>query len=322
MSPATLYAYDPEDLSQEIYSSDEAANGRDQLAAVSRFTVPTVANGKVYLATGSSVSVFGLFDPPHLANLSSRAQVGTADNVLIAGFIVQGSAPRTLVVRGIGPSLEVSGSELAGALPDPMVELFDSSGTMIALNDNWMDSPQKDEIIGAQLAPGNPLESAIFATLDPGAYTAVMRGVNGATGVGLVELYDVSAAQNSTLVNFSSRGMVGTGDNVMIGGVIVAGVAPQKVIIRALGPDLADSGVAGPLADPTLELHDVNGVLLASNDNWRSDQETDIAGSGLQPGNDLDAAIIETLPASGYTAVVRGASGTTGVALLEAYALR
>ena len=202
-----------------------------------------------------------------------------------------------------------------------MLELHDSAGAVIATNDNWGDSPQKDEISAAGLAPTNSLEAAILITLDPGSYTVILRGQNNSTGIGLVELYDISEVPNTTLRNLSARGLVGTGDDALIGGLIVAGVAPQNVILRAIGPDLASGGVSGSLADPTLELHDGNGVLLQSNDNWRSDQEAEIIATGLAPADDLDAAIVDTLAPGSYTTIVRGAAGSSGIALVESYAL-
>jgi hypothetical protein len=179
------------------------------------------------------------------------------------------------------------------------------------------------------LQPTNDLESAIIATLPASpagiGYTAIMSGVNNTTGLGLVEVYDLDPAADSKLANISTRGLVQTDSGVMIGGVIVVGAEPQKVIVRAIGPALESAGVAGALQDPTLELHDGNGALLLSNDNWRSSQEAEIMATGLQPTNDLESAIVTTLPASptgiGYTAIVRGANESSGVALVEFYAL-
>jgi hypothetical protein len=316
-----LFAYDPNDLSHQFYNSTTVADGRDDFGAGAKFAVPTIANGKVYVGTNGSVTVFGLFNPPRFGNISTRAHIGTGENVLIGGFIIQGNAPRKLVIRGIGPSIKVNGSPLAGTLQDPVLELHDNAGTVISMNNNWGDSPQATEISAAGLAPNDSRESAILMTLNPGTYTAVVRGVSSSTGVGLVEIYDLSAP-NSTLVNLSSRGVVGTGDDVLIGGLIVVGVAPQNVILRAIGPDLAASGIGGSLSDPTLELRDANGAVLAFNDNWRTNQEAEISATGLAPSNDKDAAILRTLPAANYTAIVRGAAGSTGVALVEAYALR
>ncbi len=321
---ALLHAYDADDVSNEIYNSSQASGGRDEFGAGFKFIVPTVANAKVYVASQDRIGVFGLFNPPHLANISARAQIGTGENVLIGGFIIQGNATHLLVIRGIGPSISVNGTPLAGTLQDPVLDLYNSAGALIATNDNWGDSAAKSEISALGLAPTDARESAILVTLSPGSYSAIVRGAGDSTGIGLVELYDVTAvtgAPISTLPNLSARGFVGTGDDALIGGLIVGGIASQNVILRAIGPDLASSGVSGSLANPTLELHDGNGVLLAYNDDWRNDQETEIIATGLQPGSDLDAAIVEMLPPGSYTTVVRGASDATGTALVETYTL-
>ncbi len=192
----------------------------------------------------------------------------------------------------------------------------DSTGILVASNDNWKDSPNKQEIIDTTIAPTNDLESAILATLEPGAYTAIMRGVNDTTGIGLVEAYDLDPTVDSMLANISTRGLVQTGDNVMIGGFIILGEQSQEVIVRAIGPSLP---VAGKLADPSLELHDQDGALIASNDDWRSDQEAQIIATAIPPSNDKESAILATLIPAAYTAIVRGADSTTGIALVEVY---
>ncbi len=145
-----------------------------------------------------------------------------------------------------------------------------------------------------------------------------MRGANNTTGVGLLEVYDLDSGIGPNLLNISTRGLVETNDKVMIGGVIVHGAQPQTVIARALGPSLE---VMNTLADPTLELHDQNGALIASNDNWRSDQESEIEATTLAPTNDNESAIVATLTPAPYTAIVQGANATSGVALVEIYAL-
>jgi hypothetical protein len=220
-------------------------------------------------------------------------------------------------VRAIGPSLS-----LIGVLADPILELRDSSGGLIASNDNWRIGGHEAEIIATGIPPSNDLESAIVATLaaNSSAYTAIVRGVNNGTGIGLVEAYDLDRTVDSKLANISTRGFVETGDNVMIGGLIVAGQGPGflKVIVRAIGPSLP---VPGALADPTLELHDGNGAVIASNDNWRSDQEAEIIATTIPPSNDLESAIVRNLTPGNYTAIVRGVNNTTGVALVEAYGL-
>jgi hypothetical protein len=181
-----------------------------------------------------------------------------------------------------------------------------------------MDAPNRQAIIDTMIPPSNDLESAILMELSPGAYTAIVRGANSATGIALVEAYDLASASDSTLANISTRGLVQTTDNVMIGGFIMLGTNAEQVLVRAIGPSLP---LTGSLGDPMLELHDANGGLLASNDNWRDTQETEIAATGLPPSNDLESAIVETLAPNLYTAIVRGTNGATGVALIEIYNL-
>ncbi len=268
-----------------------------------------------------------------LGNISTRGLVGTGDNVLIGGFIITGTQPKEVIVRAIGPSLAVNGVPLAGRLLNPTLALNGPNG-LIASNDNWQDDPvQAAEIIATGIPPTDNLESAIVATLPASptgiGYTAVMSGVNNTTGIGLVEAYDLDRTVDSTLANISTRGLVQTGDNVMIGGLIALGTGSQKVLVRAIGPSLANvvPPVADVLADPVLELYDSNGTLLAMNDNWQDDpvQAAEIIATGIPPTNVKESAIVATLPASptgiGYTAIVQGANGTTGVALVEIYAL-
>ena len=254
--------------------------------------------------------------PSVLGNVSTRLAVGTDDNVLIGGFIITGNDFKKVIVRAIGPSLSAFGVQ--GALADPTLDLFSSSGQSLVSSDNWMDAPNRQEISDSNFAPGNDLESAVLMELSPGAYTAIVRGVNNTTGVALVEAYDLGGAVDSKLANISTRGLVQTGGNVMIGGFIMLGTDAQKVLVRAIGPSLP---LAGTLADPMLELHDANGVLLASNDNWRDTQEADIAATGIPPPKDAESAILEPLAPAAYTAIVRGKNETTGVALVEIYAL-
>jgi hypothetical protein len=249
-------------------------------------------------------------------NISTRLRVETGDNVLIGGFIIPGTQPKRIIVRAIGPSLS---SFFPGALANPLLELRDSSGGLILSNDNWR-SDQEAEIIATMIAPSDDLESAIVATLpaNESAYTAIVRGVDGGTGIGVVEAYDLNQAVDSKLANISTRGLVQTGDNVLIGGMIVLGQNSLRVIVRAIGPSLT---VVGALGDPTMELRDGNGALLAANDNWRSDQETEIIATTIPPSNDLESAIVRNLAPGNYTAIVRGVNGTTGVAVVEAYGL-
>ena len=274
------------------------------------------ASGTVCAVVGSlSPFVIALAPEPGLLNISTRMQVLTDDQVLIGGFIINGTDPKTVILRAVGPSLTDFG--VADALADPVLELRAIDGSVIASNDNWTSDRAAIEATGLQ--PGNDLESAIVATLDPGAYTAIVTGKNGTTGVGLVEAYDLDTVAASELANISTRGFVATESNVMIGGFILG--SETNVLIRAIGPALADFGVAGALADPTLELRDVQGALIASNDNWKEPNETEIEATGLQPTKDAESAVFELLPAGAYTAIVAGQGGTTGVALVEVYRL-
>lgn len=256
-----------------------------------------------------------------LLNISTRLDVQTGDNVMIGGFIVIGTEAQTVIVRGLGPSLGVTGS-----LSDPMIELHDSTSALIASNDNWKDDSNQQHVIDSGLAPTNNSESALWLTLDPGAYTVVLRGKNEGTGVGLVEGYQVGQGGDAKLANISTRGLVRTGDNVLIGGVIVGagtGDGTANVLVRALGPSLP---LAGALGDPTLELHDGSGTIIDSNDNWKlradgSSQKAEIEATTIPPGNDLESALLETLAPGNYTAIVRGKDNTVGVGMVEVYNL-
>jgi hypothetical protein len=242
--------------------------------------------------------------------------VKTGDGVMIGGFIIQGDADKDIIVRALGPSLASQG--VKNTLADPVLELYDSTGALVEQNDNWTSLPPGT--VPPELQPASSLESVIVTSLPPGSYTAVLRGATGGTGNALCELYDLSPA-NSSLRNISTRGQAGTGDDVMIGGFIVGGTSPSKVIIRAIGPSLGTAAVSGALLDPVLELHDQQGSLIFQNDDWRSDQEQQIIDSTVPPSSDKESAIVATLPPGAYTAVVRGADDTTGVALVEVYAL-
>ena len=254
-----------------------------------------------------------------LLNISTRMRIQTGETVLIGGFIVTGNVAKKVILRAIGPSLTNQG--VAGALADPVLELHASDGTLITSNDNWKDT-QRTEIEATGVAPPNDLESAIIATLDPGAYTAIVNGKNTTSGVGLVEGYDLDQPADAQLANISTRGFVEAGSNVMIGGFILGnGTGTTNVLIRALGPSLTGQGVVGALADPTLELHDSNGALLQSNENWKESQQCDIEATGAPPSNDLESAMVVTIPTGAYTAIVMGKNGGTGVGLVELYRL-
>jgi len=271
-----------------------------------------------------------------LGNISTRAFVQTHNNVMIGGFIVHGSEPKRVIIRAIGPELTRYG--VPNVLANPTLELHDGIGALIASNNNWattiiggiITANQVRDIQASGYAPGDGLESAIIADLPEGNYTAIVRGVNSTTGVALVEVYDLSPNTRSILGNISTRSFVQTGDNVMIGGFIVQGTAPKRVIVRAIGPSLTQYGVPNVLANPTLELHDGTGALIASNNNWATtiiggiitaNQVHEIQASGYVPGDGRESVIIADLPRGNYTAIVRGVNNTTGVALVEVYDL-
>ncbi len=265
--------------------------------------------------------------PPsgQLLNIATRMEVLGGEQVLIGGFIVTGSDPKKIIIRGIGPSLSVN-----GPLADPALELHQGNATL-STNDNWKvndqtGQSQEAEVRATTIPPGNDLESAIVTTLSPGSYTAILAGKNGGTGLGVIEVYDLAQGANSKLANISSRGFVDTGDNAMIGGLIIGGSngGGARVLVRALGPSLTGSGVTGALPDPTLELHDGNGGIIATNDNWKtrpdgSSQQAEIEATTLPPANDLESALVRSLPPGNYTAIVRGVNNSTGVGLVEVY---
>jgi hypothetical protein len=254
-------------------------------------------------------------------NISTRLKVGTGTSVLIGGFIIQGTTPKRIALRGIGPSLALAG--VTGVLADPVIELHDQGGALIAQNDNWSSSADlRTDIVGVGLAPADPRESALIATLTPGQYTVVLKGAGDATGVGLIEIYDLDGSKASKLANISTRGQVAGGDQVMIGGFIVqGGNGPTNVVLRAIGPSLLGAGVAGALTDTLLEVYDGNGALISSNDDWRQGPDaTFISQNSLQPSDDRESAVRLSNPAEGnYTAIVKGKNGATGVCVVEAY---
>ena len=244
-------------------------------------------------------------------------RVEAGDNVLIAGFIVQGTESKRVIVRGIGPSLGAFG--IADPLQDPTLELNENDVGTIAANDNWPENENAAEIMTSGLSPSHPNESTLLLSVDQGSYTAVLRGKGGSTGVGLIEVYDLDANGRADVINISTRGFVLSGENVMIGGLIVTGNEPSQLVLRGIGPSLGDFGVPNVLADPFLELHDGNGALIQANNNWRDTQETLLQSTGLAPGNDLESAILISVPPGSYTAVLKGADGGTGNGLLEVY---
>ncbi|MEY2578407.1 MAG: hypothetical protein QOI49_1231 [Verrucomicrobiota bacterium] len=275
-----------------------------------------------YLAQGNGGQVFRIAAiPSQPLNISVRARVETGNGVLISGFINTGTAAKKVIIRALGPSTGVT-----GALADPVLELHGSDGSLITSNNNWKDNTaqQQQDIINNQLAPTNDLESVIVITLQPGTYTAIIRGQGNATGVGLVEVYDVDRATASRLGNISGRASVQTGSNALFAGFIVGNnIGAANVVVRGLGPSLSQSGITNPLLDPTLELHDNNGTLLIGNDNWQDDasQAARISSAGLAPANPAESAVFASLLPGTYTAIVAGKNGGTGVGLVEVYNL-
>lgn len=287
--------------------------------------VPTSVDGVHTLIVGGASFATAAAPPGVATNIATRLPVGTGQNVLIAGFIIQGPAPKRVLVRAVGPSI----ASLPGTLKDPVLELHDSTtGATIANNDNWrfsqiggaIGSNQVVEVLASGLAPTDNAEPAIIATLNPGPYTAVVQGAAGGTGVAVVQVYDLDSSPVSTLANISTRGFVQTGDNVMFGGFIIQGGAgPTKIVVRGLGPSLAASGITNPVSDPALEVYNGNGALVSSNDNWADTQRGEISALGFQPSSAAESAILfNSLARGAYTAILRGKNGT-GIGLIEVY---
>ena len=304
-----------------------AFDGQDNLHVVNalRATVDNFsadATTDTVAATGYSPAFIAVQQTPRLANISTRLNVQTGDNIAAGGFIISGTGTKKLLIRGLGPSLASAG--IANVLADPTLELHSGAkNALLASNDNWADDQQAEvEAIG--LSPGGPTESVIIATLSAGAYTVLEQGKGNATGVGLIEIYDLDSGAGPELGNISTRGFVGSGPSVMIAGFIAASSGTggaSEVLIRALGPSLGAAGVSGSLNDPVLELHDLNGALIAANDDWKSEQEAEIAATGIAPTNNSEAAILTMLAPGAYTAIESGRSGSSGVGLIEVYNL-
>jgi len=257
---------------------------------------------------------------PQALELSTRGLVSSGDNALIGGFVISGTDPKSMVLRALGPSLSSFG--VSNVLADPVLNVYNSAGTLIATNDNWQSDPNHFILEANGLAPDNVLESATVQTLAPGAYTVIVTGNTSTPGIGLVELYDLSPLSNSTLGNMSTRGSVGTLDNVLITGFTIGDVANATVIVRALGPSLASHGVSGVLSDPIVTIYDSTGAAIASNDNWLDNVNwIDVRQNGLSPLSPLESALVLHLPAGAYTAIVRGANDGTGIGLAEVYTL-
>lgn len=299
--------------------------------AGSPVVVTGLANGTAYTCTVIARNAIGSSAPSaasnsitpalpsdtHLTNISTRMQVLTGENVLIGGLTVGGTTPKQVVIRARGPSLAAAG--ITNALANPTIQLF-SGSTPIASNDDWGTATNAAAIQASGFAPSDPAESAILTTLNPGAYTAVVTGVGTSIGVGIVEIFEVDTPA-SPLSNLSSRGQVGTGNDVTIGGFVIQGTSPQTVVIRARGPSLAAAGVSSPLANPTLQLFSGT-VLMETNDDWGSAANAAaIQSSGYAPSNAQESVILVTLNPGAYTAIVSGVGGATGVAIIEIFAL-
>jgi hypothetical protein len=285
-------------------------------------SVSNSLNAKLDLVAGAAA-------PGLVANVSTRLPVGQGDNALIEGFIVQGPAGsvKKILVRAIGPSLVPFG--ITDAVANPTLDIFDASNTKIASNDNWkttqvggiITGDQFAEINGSNLAPTNDLESAIIANLAPGSYTAVVRGANNGVGTGVVDAFDLSAGSTARLANVATRGLIQPGDKLMIGGFIVQN-GSVRVVVSALGPSLAAFGITNALPDTTLQLRDQNGVIVRENDNWMSDQKAELEATGLQPTNNLEAALVQTIAPGQYTAQVRGKPEATGTGVVQVFFLQ
>ena len=284
--------------------------------------LPTQPNGVITVAAAPTPTPTPAILPVRLLNLSTRLHVGAGNDVGIGGFIITGTGARQVLLRGIGPSLGAIG--LANPLVDPVLELHGTGGFSTVSNDNWRET-QETEIMATGIAPTNDLESAILVTLDPGAYTAILKGNNDGIGVGLVEIYDLSQTSSSKLVNLSTRALVGTGNDIVISGFILSGGSSDDAItIRGLGPSLSGTGIPDVLPDPMLQLRDSNGALVASNDNWQDGLPPGPPippTGGLDPMDPLESQIQITLSPGAYTALLSGVNDGTGVGLIEVYDL-
>ena len=300
----------------QLVNTDAAGRADFEVTFLSSSTLPQVISATAVDSEGNTSEFGGL--PDKLLNIATRLPVLTGDNALIGGFIVTGTENKRVLLRAIGPSLSSFGS---AALQDPTLDLFQGN-TLLVSNDNWRDT-QPTEIAATGIPPTAEAESAIVRELAPGLYTAIVRGKNNTTGIGLVEAYDLGQGTDARLANISTRGFVQTGDNIMIGGFIVGGESGRgtRVLVRGIGPSLTGAAVPNPLQDPTLDLVDGSGTILATNNNWRDTQESEIQSTGAAPTNNNEAAIVAPLGPGGYTALLRGNGGGTGVGLVEIYKL-
>jgi len=318
---ASLLLY-TDDLVTNLAQDDDSGAGFNALinTTLDAGTYRILANSATVAAqTGSyslTLSANTSAASSRLINIATRGRIGIDDAVLIGGLIIEGTAPKTVIIRAIGPSLANFG--VAGVLSDPQLQLF-SGPNVIDSNDDWRQHPRAAELSVA-LQPTLEQESAIVATLEPGPYTAIVRGVNATQGVGLVEIFEANSNEPMRLINIATRGNVGTGDNVLIGGLVIQGDSPKTVVIRAKGPSLADFGVTGVLADPQLQLFS-GPVPIASNNDWQTDSRAADIPVSLQPTNSLESVLVRTLAPGAYTAIVSGPGGATGIGLVEVFEL-
>jgi len=306
-------------------------SGATAASAGTYYCMASNSSGSVQ-SNSAALAVSTSTDVGRLINISCRAQVGTGGNILIAGFAVGGagaSGSESLLIRGSGPALDAF--NVAGALPDPQLQLF-SGSTLLATNNGWGGNAQIASTaasVGAfPWTDPSSHDSALLQTLAAGPYTAQISGSSGDTGVALAEVYDATPSGAFTpttphLVNISARVQVGTGGNILIAGFVVGGSTSRTVLIRASGPALNPFGVAGTLPDPLLQLFS-GSTLLGANKAWAGNAE--IASTAASVGafawsdpSSSDSALLATLPPGAYTAQVSGASGDTGVALIEVY---
>lgn len=260
-------------------------------------------------------------DPAQAINLSTRLLVQTGSNVGIGGFIITGTVPKHVLIRAVGPSLTSFG--ILNVLADPVLELHGPGSFATVSNDNWQDDPtQASAILATGIPPANDVESAIDATLEPGAYTAIVKGANNTSGVALVEVYDLSETVPAKLANISTRAFVSTGNDIVVAGFILGGnTGSANIMVRGIGPSLTTAGVPNALANPTLDLRNSDGALLAANDDWQDNptQAAELTAAGLAPLNSLESGIATALPPGLYTALLSGLNNVTGVGLVEVY---